>query len=39
VPEELRQVARKVEYTPAQLKAQGGSVHKDTTLSQRFAEL
>ena len=39
VPEELRQVQRRVEYTPAQLKAQGGEVHKDATLSQRFAEL
>ena len=39
VPEALRQVQRRAELTPAQLKAQGGEAHKDITLSQRFAEL
>ena len=38
VPEALRQVPRKEDYTPAQLKAQGGGAHKDTTLGQRFGK-
>ena len=39
VPEALRQVPRRAQLTPEELKQQGGALHKDMTLSQRFAEL
>jgi phospholipase C len=40
VPEELRQVQRRKELTPAQLKAQGGELHKEMiSLTQRFGDL